>query len=225
MAQNFLDGSSSVLARDGSVQEAPSPFENIATHGLDELTRRLGWPGQRSDMPSFDVRKAQVQDILSVFDSKGPLPEEYRADFFASLTDITLNAQQCYVHHDLEETLANLAMSDDAVYKALREAVTPGRCALAYVGKLRNRAQVTIDKLDEFVRHGPYDHDPVQADVVWCGEQLRSIVRQTSDCLNSRAPLPPDVLSKAASFLAELLQHVCTRNYDVYEDIEWDSSD
>jgi len=222
LAQPFPATSPPVLARDGSVQHAPSPFEYIAGHGLDELTKRFGWPPQQPDPPSFEVRKNQIRDMLSVFDSTGVLPEEYRMNVFANITDAPLSLQECYVPRELERTLTNLAMNDDAVYRALREVVPPTRCALVYIGKLRSRAQTTINRLDEYVSDGPSGRDEAPTDVAWCAERLRSIVLQTSDCLNSRAPLPPDVLSRAAAFLVELLQHICTRNDDVYEDIDWD---
>ncbi|KAI9880663.1 MAG: hypothetical protein M1830_001667 [Pleopsidium flavum] len=222
LAQPFPATSPPVLARDGSVQHAPSPYEYIAGHGLDELTKRLGWPLRQTDPPSFEVRKDRVRDMLSVFDSTGALPEEYRMDVFASITDTPLSLQECYVPHELERTLVNLAMNDDAVYRGLQEVVPPNRCALAYIGKLRSRAQTTINKLEEYVSDGPSDGDQSPTDVAWCAEHLRSIVFQTSGCLNSHAPLPTDVLTRAAAFLVELLQHICTRNDDVYEDIDWD---
>ena len=212
----------SVLTSDGSVEQSSSAFEYVANLGLDELTKRLGWPLQQHDPPPFDVRRYQVQDMLSVFDSNGVLPEDYKTDVFAGITDVPLSGQECHVPGDLERTVINLAMNDDAVFRALREAISPGRCALIYVGKLRSRAQSAIKRLDAYVTDGSPNKDQASAEVPECAKTLRSLVSQTSQCLNSRAPLPAEVSTKAAGFLVELLQHICTRNEDVYEDLDWE---
>lgn len=213
-----------MLTSDGSVEQSSSAFEYVASLGLDELTKRLGWPPQQHDPPPFDVRRNQVQDMLSVFDSNDILPEDYKTDEFAGITDVPLSGQDCYVPGELETTVINLAMNDDAVFRALREAISPGRCALLYIGKLRSRARSAINRLDAYVTGGPSKMDQASTDVPWCARTLRALVSQTRQCLNSRAPLPAEVLTKAAGFLVELLQHVCSRNEDVYEDIDWERS-
>ena len=159
--------------------------------------------------------------MLSVFDSSGLLPEEYKPETFTNITGVPLSGEECYVASELERTLVNLAMNDDAVFKALREVVPPGLCALVYIAKLKHRAQSAIAKLDEYCTHGPPDNNRTPTDVAWCARSLRALVVQTSKCLNSRAPLPAEVSSRAAGFLTELLQLICTRNKDVYEDIDW----
>lgn len=204
------------------MEHSSSAFEHVASVGLDELTKHLGWPPEQHDPPSFDVRRNQVQDMLSVFDSNGLLPEEYKTDVFANITDVPLSGQECYAPGDLVRTVINLAINDDAVFRALREAISPSRCALVYIGKLRSRAQSAISRLDAYVSDGSSNKDQEPADVAWCATTLRALVLQTSKTLNSRAPLPAEVLTKAAGFLVELLQHICTRNEDVYEDIDWE---
>ena len=204
------------------MEHSSSAFEYVAGLGLDELTKRLGWPPLQHDPPPFDVRRYHVQDMLSVFDSNGVFPEDYKTGVFASLTDVPLSGQECYVPGDLERTVINLAMNDDAVFRALREAISPSRCALIYIGKLRSRAQSAINKLDLYVTDGSSKEDEAPTDVAWCARTLRALVSETSKSLNLRAPLPAEVLTKAAGFLVELLQHVCTRNEDVYEDIDWE---
>lgn len=219
LIQPFPDTVPPALISDGSVEYSSSAFEYVAGLGLDELTKRLGWPPQPQDPPPLDVRRSQVQDILSVFDSNGALAEEYKSDVFASIPD---DGPECYVPGDLERTIINLAMNDDAVFRALREAISPSRCALAYIGKLRSRAQSAINRLDAYVTDGTSNGDQAPTDVAWCARTLRALVSQTSQCLNSRAPLPAEVSTKAAGFLVEVLQHICTRNEDVYEDIDWE---
>ena len=204
------------------MERSSSAFDHVASLGLDELTKRLGWPPQQNDPPSFDARRDQVQDMMSVFESNDVLPEEYKTEVFASLTDVPLSGQECYVPGELERTVINLAMNDDAVFRALREAVSLARCALVYIGKLRSRAQSAINRLDAYVTDGPSIDGQPPTDVVWCARTLRTLVLQISKSLNSRAPLPGEVLTKAAGFLVELLQHICTRNVDVYEDIDWE---
>lgn len=222
LVQPYADTTLPVLTSDGSVEHSSSAFEYVAGLGLDELTNSLGWPPQQHDPPAFDVRRNQVQDMLSVFDSNGVLPEDYQPDVFASITDAPLSGQECYVPGELERSVINLAMNDDAVFRALREAIPPARCALVYIGKLRSRAQSAINRLDAYVADGSSLTDQPPTDVPWCARTLRSLVSQTSQCLNSRAPLSAEVLTKAAGFLVELLQHICTRNEDVYEDIDWE---
>lgn len=221
VAQAFPPTSPPVLSSDGSVQNAPSPFEYVASHGLDEMTKRLGWLPRQADPPAFEVRKNQLRDMLSIFAPADLLPEEYETEVFASINDVPMSLQACYVPHELERTIINLAMNDDEVYRALREAASSTRCALVYIGKLRSRAQTTISRLDEYIRDGPSRKDEITHDIPWCAERLRTLAAQTGDCLNTRAPLPTDVLSRAAAFLVELLQHVCTRNNNVYDDIDW----
>ncbi len=211
-----------VLASDGSVQNSRSAYEYIADYRLEGLTESLGWAPQQLDPPSFEGRKEQLQDMLSVFDPKGVLPEEYRRSAFQNLTEASLTGQECYVPGELEHTLIKLAMNDDAVFRALRETVTPSRCAHIYIQKLRSRAISVIKQLDQYVSEGPSDENQEPTDIRWCAKHLRALVSKTSEGLNLRAPLPAEVYTRAATFLAELLQSVCNRNHDVFEDIDWD---
>ena len=165
----------------------------------------------------------QIHDMLSVFD-RTALPEEYGEDFEPVPT--LERPQSLFVANNLAATVYRLAKQDNGVFQRLREVITPDVCAYAHFTKLRERSRQAFTRLDQYVQNGPSgDADSDEQDIPTCARALRLLVAhicQAHDLRRSNGPLSPNLVTKVAEILVEILQEVCNRNENVYHRIGWE---
>ncbi|KAL8971575.1 MAG: hypothetical protein Q9183_000990 [Haloplaca sp. 2 TL-2023] len=165
----------------------------------------------------------QIHDMLSVFD-RTALPEEYGEDFEPVPT--LERPQSLFVANNLAATVYRLAIQDNGVFRRLREVITPDVCAYAHFTKLRERSRQAFTRLDQYIQNGPSgDADSDEQDIPTCARALRLLVAhicQAHDLRTSSGPLSPNLVTKVAEILVEILQEVCNRNEDVYHRIGWE---
>ena len=175
-----------------------------------------------SSLPEGDARKDSVKEMLSVFD-EAALPQEYGRGF----RDVSAIAspEDLFVPGNLGATIYGLAVRDESIYRRLTKVITPDRCASRYYAKQRARAQETMRSLDRYVRDGPSLTPATRdMDIPECARIFRIIVHeicQDRDSRTAKQPLSAAVVTEVAQILVEILQQVCNRDFDVYEDITW----
>ena len=172
-----------------------------------------------------NTRKANVQDVLSVFDHTA-LPEEYELDF-PDDSSATASTAELFVPGNLAATIYGIAMRDEAFYQRLRRVVTHNICATSYFSKQRARARETMLRLDRYVENGPSGLSESRiVDVPECARTLRLIVHQICKAREARASLEPlgaATVRNVAEILVDILTEiVCNRNEDVYENTSWE---
>ena len=167
-------------------------------------------PTQRSPHDLLAL-KYGLQDMLSVFDSA--LPRDYGRAFVDRVPP-----KPTYFKGNLAATIFSIAYHDDDFYNCLREVLTPSICAARYFEKQSDRARKAMADLDDYASEGA----PPDMDVPTCARKLRSIVEQVRHERHHRAPLSAAVSSQAARVLVDILDLVCNRNRDVYENTTWD---
>lgn len=201
-----------------------SPLPSALPAGDDEAASDTDNAAEAAHNPSIiDPRIQQTLDMLSVFDSIA-LPEEYGQDF--TPTPVYEAPQALFVANSLAATIYRLAVQDEVVFGRLREVITPDVCAYAHFTKLRTRARQAFTRLDQYVQNGPSDDSETELqDIPTCARSLRLLVAhicQAHDLRTSSGPLSPNLVTKVAEILVEILQEVCNRNEDVYSGIDWE---
>ena len=173
-------------------------------------------------VPRGTSRSESVKDMLSVFDQVA-LPQEYGREFqdappSASLADL-------FVPGNLNFTIYRLAIRDDDFYKRLTKIISPDRCATRFYAKQRARAVDAMRSLGEYIRDGPSPNPMTRdMDVPECARIFRTIVHQICQDRDSRTakqPLSASIITQVAETLVEILQQVCDRDFDIYENITW----
>ncbi len=224
------DSSSLPLNKDGSVFPGGANFERITRYGLEKRAEQLEWPFIRrsetettgsSDDGSMS-RKDQVRDILSIFDDEGALPENYRPEMYAEVPEQLDDPKDIYVRQDLEATIFRLSVFDDIFFQRLRKVLGPDLCASVYFQKIRIEARRKFSELDAFTETGPSIDTEYEPNVIWCANALRAIVARIQSSLHARAQLGRSARTDALKALIDILQEVCNRNRNVYEDIDWE---
>jgi len=175
-----------------------------------------------SSFTASDALKESVTDMLSVFDSVA-LPQDYGRGFQEATT--TASLEDLFVPGNLSATIYGLAVRDASIYKRLTKVISPDRCASSYYAKQRARAEEAMRSLGRYIRDGPSPNPATQdMDVPECARTFRMIVHQICQDRDSRTakqPLSAAVITKVAEILVEILQQVCNRDIDVYENITW----
>lgn len=171
------------------------------------------------------ARKANVQDILSVFD-RTALPEEYGLNF-PDDDPAMVDTEELFVPGNLAATIYGIAMCDEAFCQRLRRVVTYKVCATSYFSKQRARAREVMLSLDRYVKSGPSELSESNiVDVPECARTLRLIVHQICKARDARAswePLGAATVRNVAEILVEILTEVvCNRNENVYENVSWE---
>lgn len=175
--------------------------------------------------PNSEDRKADVQDILSVFDHT-TLPEDLGIDFLGD-TPLTAGNEELFVPGSLAATIYGIAMYDEAFHQRLRRVVTRKICARSYFSKQRARAREAMFNLDRYIENGPSELAEFGIfDVPICARTLRVIVDQICKARDARASLEPlgaATIKNLAEILVDILTEVVfNRNEDVYENISWE---
>ncbi|KAI9717303.1 MAG: hypothetical protein M1812_004830 [Candelaria pacifica] len=218
------------LNKDGSVFPGSVTFERITKYGLERRAEQLEWPFIRrsetdttgsSDDGSMS-RKDQARDILSIFDDEGALPETYRPEMFADIPEELNEQKDIYVRQDLEATIFRLSVFDDIFFQRLRKVLGPDLCASVYFQKIRIEARRKLSELDVFTETGQSDETEFEQNVVWCANALRTVVARIQDSLHARAQLGRLARTDAVKALIDILQEVCNRNKNVYDEIDWE---
>ena len=175
-----------------------------------------------NSLPEGDARKESVKEMLSVFD-EAALPQEYGRGFRDA--PATASSADLFVPGNLSATIYGLAVRDESFYRRLTKVVTPDICASRYYAKQRARAQETMRSLDKYVRDGPsLTPGTRDVDIPECARIFRLIIHQICqdrDARTAKRPLSAAVITEVAQILVEILQQVCNRDFDVYEDISW----
>ena len=178
--------------------------------------------GLESSLPEGDARKESVKEMLSVFD-EAALPQECGRGFRDA--PATALSEDLFVPGNLSATIYRMAVRDETFYRRFTKVVTPDRCASRYYSKQRLKAQEVMRSLDRYVRDGP-SLTPVarDMDIPECARMFRIIVHQIChdrDLRTANQPLSAAVVTEVAQILVEILQQVCNRDFDIYENITW----
>ncbi|KAI9753987.1 MAG: hypothetical protein M1835_000936 [Candelina submexicana] len=227
---NETESTSLPLNKDGSVFPGSTTFERITKYGLEKRAEQLEWPFIRrsetettgSSDDSSMSRKDQVRDILSIFDDEGAMPEDYRPDMYADIPEELNDPKDIYVRQDLEATIFRLSVFDDIFFQRLRKILGPDLCASVYFQKVRLEARKKLTELDALIKNGPSDETEYEPNVNWCANALRTSVARIQSSLHARAQLGRSARTDAVKALVYILQEVCNRNKNVYEEIDWE---
>ena len=177
----------------------------------DEATTDSDLPPEKQDETTKTIR-----DMLSVFD-RNNLPEDYGADFIGDLP-MTFESPEATVNPDsLPATLFGLARHDAVFREHLREALTKDICDLQVFKKLEIKALGTFTRFDNYTESGPFN-DCLLAD---CARRLHEVVGKIIEHKYDRAPLSARNSLKAVQLLLNILNGVCDRDDDIYDELPW----
>ena len=222
------------LSQGDVVAEISELYDLIGDH-LQSLPDRLNlsrdtdmdYDSDASITPEVHVaggatRSEGVKDMLSVFDPV-TLPQEYGRGFRDPPATAAL--EDLFVPGELSATIYGLAVKDEVFYKRLTKVITPDRCATQFYAKQRARAVDTMRSLGQYINNGPSLNPMTRdMDVPECARTFRIIVHeicQDRDSRTAKQPLSAAVITHVAEILVEILQQVCDRDFDVYENITW----
>ena len=160
-----------------------------------------------------------VRDILSTF-TDNELPESYLEDEYR-LNTRPRTLAECLVPRQLGATVFRLAMNDDGVYRALREAQPAPSCASQYYNKLRYRINGLMKMFHEYCTSGIYSRATgARPEIKYVALRLQECVDRISRNLWVRGQ---DGVGEAADCLILALQVVCVRDEDAFEGARWRS--
>ncbi len=222
------------LSNGGVAAQINELYELIGTH-LHSLPDQLNFSrGNDADydsdgsitpesyLPDGDARKESAKEMLSVFD-EATLPQEYGRSFRDAAA--VASSEDLFVPGNLSATIYRLAVRDETFYRRLAKVITPDRCASHYYAKQRARAQEAMRSLEKYIRDGPSLLPTTEdMDIPECARTFRIIVHQICQDRDSRTakqPLSATVIAQVAQILVEILQQVCNRDFDIYENITW----
>ena len=197
-------------------------IESRFTELYDQIGQRLDHlPDELNktwDEESDDTNE-MVQDMLSVL-APQKLWDELGEDFYDMIPEAEPGKfRDLVVRGNLPVTIFSLALHDSVFRDRLRNAITEEICGEDFLSKLEVRSTSTFDKYDEYDKNGPrFDAHFVDRS----GMIIRQIVAKVSAYRKTfRAPLSNFFDAKAAELLLRILEEVCARDKDIYEDSAW----
>lgn len=223
------------LLRDGSLLSGRPPFELIRSIGFSVLANRHGWPiagvpeeeeideeQDESDLEESEDEEDEVEeeinDMLSVFEPSGALPDEFKRDDFGA--DLSPRSQ---VYKRFGNVVKEYAVQDEGMLNRLREIIRPDFRANVFFDKMRLRAERAFGALNEYIRRGPTSPN-LTYDVVQCARVLIRLVQDIESGLDNRVrnnPRQMEAANRATAALLYILQGIANRNFDAYSGITW----
>ena len=204
----------------GRLHSLPDQLNLTRGHDADYESDESITPESYS--PDGEARKETVMDMLSVFDETA-LPHEYSRGFRDA--PVSASLEDLFVPGNLSATIYGLAVRHESFYRHLTKVITPNRCASHYYAKQRARAQEAMRSLGRYIVDGPSPTPMTRdMDIPECARTFRIIIHQICQDRDSRTakqPLSAAVITQVAETLVEILQQVCNRDFDVYENITW----
>ena len=211
--------SDSSSSGDSSVPEnaAAMPRSGASTAKGKQRAEATSPTDLRGDSPSQRRARAErTRDILATFHQL-TLPDDLRSDIFDRIEDPRTPAE-CLRQLDLEGTVFQLAVNDYAVFKSLSEAQPVQARAIDFFQKVKQLIDNTLKSLDTYARTGEADVPQSPPSIQGVGDQLVELAELVAREVRQRHPHGGE---QAAGCLLHLLQQVCDRNYDMFEDNTW----
>ncbi|KAI9844068.1 MAG: hypothetical protein M1838_002324 [Thelocarpon superellum] len=176
-----------------------SAFSVLDSIGLPQVAEHLEWPVREQPSTAADrvfSVEEQVRDMLSTFAADGRLPEDDLARAQATMQDDTAPKEELRSCKTLESFIFRLALKDDEVFRALRDALNPDHCASIYLDKLDTRATALLGGEDPSTKARAHGTEET-------ADSLRHIADKIRASLELRAPVSPGVKSQACQILSK----------------------
>lgn len=208
---------------------AISTYDQISNVGLENVCEELYWEvreGPDSDTEdTWQLKKVYpisragrqtrgmirermnvVRDIMATLSPQ--ITDDYRKDIFERLENISPKP----VIGDLEATLSRVLLVNDEIFHHFKTLISHNMRAKDYFRKALIKAQATCEALDKYCELGPVDGE---FDLIWCANELTSIVGSISVNIIQRQPLNSTSKHEAARALVGILSMVVRdRNHD-----------
>ncbi|EAS28770.3 uncharacterized protein CIMG_07516 [Coccidioides immitis RS] len=193
---------------------------------IEEIAKKRSWPyfpgvtspaDSSNGGPESMSRPQKARDILSAF-SKSAMPDEFRPDLVETINQ-PRTPEQCVVQGDFEATMFRLAVHDENVYSGLRKVMPSGARADIFFDKIQARIRILFAEFDLYRETGAVRRDGTALEIPVVVEELKGRLDQIQRNILARSPHGS---IGAAEALIHLLREVSTRNYDAFEDADWD---
>lgn len=212
------DGDGSNDETGGPSQQSRSRAKTSQAKGKQPARSESSASSTDSSPSGITSRAYKTRDILSTFDVD-VLPEEIQPELFKTIGTARTPAQ-CLRATNLEATILLLAVNNHAVYKSLSKAQPAAKRAIIFFQKAQSRGSAILKEFDDYASDGisPELYLTTQPSVRELGDRLQSLVDIIRDAVDERHPHGVD---QAARSLLFLLEKVCNRNYDAFENNVW----
>ena len=186
-------------------------------HLTDKLNQTWTWDDDTEDIDEI------VQDMLSVLVPRR-FYDDFNEDFYSRLPEAEPgNFHDLVVRGDPLLTIFGLARRDPILRDRLRNAIDEKTCGDDFLIKLGDKSTSILERYDMYARDGPRFDDRF---VDRSGVALRQIIDKVSAYRESdRAPTSSNFNAKAAELVLNILEEVCMRNKDIYEDSTWQTTE
>ena len=164
----------------------------------------------QANVPPFNDRKRDVQDILSSF-SKDTLPSEYRSEVFISINE-SQDPSDLTIAGDLQGSLMQWGTHDEDAYHFLSRIQPESTRSILFHQKVARRLEAAFDSYSDIDRGSPASE--IRDQVIHISNDLRTIV-DASTYRQKVEGSAHGVDEKRVNLFIDTLRIVCERNLDM----------
>lgn len=164
----------------------------------------------QANVPPFDDRKSDVQDILSSF-SKDTLPSEYKPEVFISINE-SQGPSDLTITGDLQGSLMQWGTHDEEGYDFLSRIQPEQTRSILFHQKVARRLEAAFDSYSEIDRGLPASE--IRDQVIQISNDLRTVAKASTHRQKVEGSVH-GVDEKRVNLFINTLKTVCERNLDM----------